>query len=216
MVYDTCRTCKGDTKKHMGTFDYVDIGTSSFDTALDIRKRGETVLLVEPLWSYLDRLPDEEGVEKFCAAISDTVATRTKIFYIKPEVIEKYGFPEFIKGCNSINKPHPTVLSMLKACKLDPKDFITEEFVLTITFDQLLDMYDIKKIGFLKIDTEGHDHIILKDVINAIKNKRVQITKIKFEYNPFFGNIKELDELIKDQESGFTQAQLIDDNVTLT
>ena len=31
-----------------------------------------------------------------------------KIFYVKPENITKYNFPNWLRGCNSISKPHPS------------------------------------------------------------------------------------------------------------
>ncbi|MDO8604034.1 MAG: hypothetical protein Q7K40_01310, partial [bacterium] len=66
-------------------FDFVDIGTADFDTSLDERKRGQTVLLVEPIFAYLKNLPDGEGIFKANFAISNRHALRP-IFYIKPEV----------------------------------------------------------------------------------------------------------------------------------
>lgn len=196
-------------------FDFVDIGTSDFDTSLDKRKKGQTVLLVEPIFSYLKNLPDGEGIFKANFAISNRHALRP-IFYVKPDTIFGYNFPEWISGCNSLDRPHPTVERLLKESNLQKSfnDIVTVETVLLITFAKLVDLYEIKKIGFLKIDTEGHDHIILKDVLSMLKKKKIKIEKIKFEYDPFFGNTKELDKLIK--KSGFKKVELVNNNVTLS
>ena len=52
-------------------FDFVEIGTSDFDTNLDKRKKGQKILLVEPVKYYLDKLPNGEGIFKNNCAISD-------------------------------------------------------------------------------------------------------------------------------------------------
>ena len=54
-------------------------------------------------------------------------------------------------------------------------------------------MYNIERIGGLKIDTEGHDHFILKEVYDCV-SKGFKINSITFEYEPAFGNTKELDK----------------------
>jgi len=53
-------------------YDYVDIGSCDFDTAYDVAKSGDRVLLVEPIKYYLDRIPDRENQVKANVAISST------------------------------------------------------------------------------------------------------------------------------------------------
>ena len=196
-------------------FDFVDIGTSDFDTSLNQRDPGQTVLLVEPIFEYLSKLPDGEGIIKAPFAISSRNSYRP-MHYIDPEIIKEYKLPDFIRGCNSLGYQHPTVIRLLKECGLEDQyhEIVTVKTVRMITFEKLLNLYEIKKIGFLKIDTEGHDHIILKEVLARRKEKKVKIDKIKFEYNPVFGNTKELDKLIK--VSGYKTAEFVGDNVTLS
>jgi hypothetical protein len=196
-------------------FDFVDIGTSDFDTSLNERDPGQTVLLVEPVFEYLSRLSDGEGVLKAPFAISNRSGYRP-MHFIDPDTIREYNLPDFIRGCNSFGYQHPTVIKLLKECGVEDQyhEIVTVKTVRVITFEKLLNLYDIKKIGFLKIDTEGHDHIILKEVLARIKEKKVKIDKIKFEYNPVFGNTKELHRLIK--SSDFGNAEFTGDNWILS
>ena len=86
-------------RQRSNNFDFVDIGTSDFDTSVDFLKPGQKVLLVEPLKYYLDRLPDGPGIFKANYAISTKIRTGY-MFYVEEELIHKYGLPNWIRGCN--------------------------------------------------------------------------------------------------------------------
>lgn len=177
-------------------FNFVDIGTSDFGTSVKNKKNGQTVLLVEPLAFYLNALPNIEGVTKANFAISDQDAI-IKIFYITPANIIKYNLPRGFKGCNSIGKEHPTVVKYLTDYSL-PLDIIESQEVKVISFSSLISRYNIEEIGRLKIDTEGHDHIILRNVLTVIHQLNFKIKEITFEYEPSFGNTVELELIVKD------------------
>ena len=56
--------------------------------------------------------------------------------------------------------------------------------VKTISWKTLISEYKIRSIDYLKIDTEGHDHIILKSYFEECKkNPKLYANKILFEYN---------------------------------
>lgn len=192
-------------------FDYVDIGTSDFDTAISWMKKGEKVLLVEPILRYLSNLPEGEGIYKANFAISNRSAYRP-IFYLSEKAIQQMGLPGFLKGCNSLDFPHKTVIDAITMTG-NSLSAISQSIVRLITFKQLIELYDITSIGKLKIDTEGHDHIILKDVLKEVENG-MKIGSITVEYMQQFGNIIALDELFK--TSGYHRATLANDNVTLS
>ena len=122
-------------------FDYVDIGTCDFETSLDVKKEGETILLVEPLLYYLNKLPDGPGITKANLAVSDKKC-EGKIYYVEEEDIKKYDLPFWIVGCNRFNEPHPTVAGIIRdyrAKKDDlPDDIIKVSDCLTVTFKELL------------------------------------------------------------------------------
>jgi len=147
-------------------FDYIDIGTSDFDTSLDLMKEGEKILLIEPVKYYFDNIQLRPGVYKINCAVSNK-SGHGKIFYVNPQIIKKYGMPDWIRGCNSFNKSHETVLRFFREKGLLPE--IECESVGVLSFKDIVKLFKIISIGFLKIDTEGHDHIILEDVFKCIK-----------------------------------------------
>lgn len=175
-------------------FDFVDIGTSDFDTSLDVKKPNQNILLVEPIFSYLKNLPDGRNIYKAPFAISDEEGWG-KMFYLKQDIIKQYNFPDWIKGCNSLDKKHVTILKLLKEFGL-PENLISEEEIRVINFGRLIYLYDITDIDFLKIDTEGHDHLVLKSVLKCLENKKIKINKIKFEFNDAFNNTEQLKKII--------------------
>lgn len=169
------------SKDPKGLYDTIEIGTSDFDISNGKFDKNKDYILVEPLKFYLDKLPNDENISKVNAAISDS-NSETTVYYISEENIKKYNLPDWVKGCNSIKDPHPTILKLIKDKSL-PKDIIEKIKIKTITFESLVKQFDIKYIGNLKIDTEGHDHIILKDVLKYLTTNKINIKNIEFEYN---------------------------------
>ena len=190
-------------------FDFVEIGTSDFDTNLDKRKKGQKILLVEPVKYYLDKLPNGEGIFKNNCAISDK-SGKGEIYYVDDEIIKKYNMPNWMRGCNSFNKPHETVLRFFNELKT-PVEFKIDN-VAVLSFVDLINLYNITKIDKLKIDTEGHDHVVLKSVIDCMQ-KGLKIKEIKIEYDPFFGNTDEINTLVL--TSGCSAVSLIGNNVIM-
>lgn len=169
-------------------FDCVDIGTSDFDTS-----SGQgLVLLVEPLKYYLDRIPDAAGTKKINCAISDDPGQEF-MYYIPDTVIEQYSLPWWLRGCNSLGKPHPTAQIVQDELGLE---LMVREPVDVISFDMLVDQENITSIGLLKIDTEGHDHIILRSVFNCLSARDLEIDQIEIEYKREFENLDQLNDCI--------------------
>jgi len=77
-------------------------------------------------------------------------------------------------------------------------------------------LYDITEIDTIKIDTEGHDHIILQNMIFENIFDELNVRTIKFEYIKEFGNTEYLDKCIKTLiEMGYINCGLLGDNMTL-
>ena len=161
-------------------FDFIEIGTSDFDTLIEKCNNNEVGLCVEPLNEYLRRLPDKPKVIKANYALSDT-SGYAKIFYVKPQDIVKYNLPNWVRGCNSLNFPHPTIKKLLG----DKHDNIIKvENIHLITWRKLISLYKIESIKYLKIDTEGHDGVILEEYYKeCIKNPSLLANTILFENN---------------------------------
>ena len=176
-------------------YDYVDIGTSDFEHSGELINNVK-VLLVEPLMCYYNKLPNKDNITKANYAISNFIGS-TKIYYIDPDDIKKYDLPEFLKGCNSIINEHNTALYELKKTNLE--HLYKCETVKVITLENLFSQYNVSSITNLKIDTEGHDHIILKQVLELVKEDFL-INTIQFEYfvfGDFFNNVAELNLLLE-------------------
>jgi len=169
-------------------FKFVDIGTSDFDIRAREICSGEKILLVEPLFYYLRNLPDGEGIFKSNFAVSDECGFG-KMYYVKSEIIKEYNLPDWFRGCNSLNYKHPTVVRILNKLK-KPETLISAEEVRILSFRKLIDIYGISSIDSLKIDTEGHDFVILNDVYQSILNG-FSIREIQFEYIEEFDGVKD-------------------------
>jgi FkbM family methyltransferase len=173
-------------------YDYVDIGSCDFDTAYDVAKSGDRVLLVEPIKYYLDRIPDRENQVKANVAISSTTG-QIPVYYVPDVSIHLFDLPSWTRGCNSVGQRHPTVDRLLEARGLN-LNIVNKNIVEVISFKELCDRYDITEIGKLKIDTEGHEQYILPSVLEMIW-EGMRIEEIKFENQEALGNKPFLDEL---------------------
>lgn len=89
------------------------------------------------------------------AAISEKSGPRT-IYRLRKT---KDGLPWFYERLASF---HKEVLIKHKIFIPNIEDYIIEETINCITFNQLIHKYNIQKIDLLLIDTEGHDYSILK------------------------------------------------------
>jgi len=158
-------------------YDFIEIGTSDFETLLQTTK-GQIGLSIEPLKLYLDRLPKNSHVIKVNCAISDRNGI-TDVFWVDPNDIEFYGLPIYLKGCNTIIRPHTTTSRILKEENLE--FLLNQSQCEMITWDELVSRYDIESLDLLKIDTEGHDCVIINNILNS--HSKILPKKIWFESN---------------------------------
>ena len=87
-------------------YDFIEIGTSDFDTQIELSDENTVGLTIEPLKFYLDKLPNKSNVKKLQVAISDS-DSEIDIYYIPEERIHEYSLPWWVRGSNSVSKPHP-------------------------------------------------------------------------------------------------------------
>jgi FkbM family methyltransferase len=193
-------------------YDYVDIGTCDFDTAADVAKDDEKVLLVEPVQYYLDRIPNSNYV-KVNLAISDKPG-KLPVYFVPEVTINTLVLPGWIRGCNSLGSRHPTVDAVLLDMGL-PLGLVNTTQVEVVTFKELCSRYQITEIGKLKIDTEGHEQFILPGVLNMVESGML-IKEIKFENQETLGNKKLLDSLVIDfVDLGYTLSEVTEMDTTL-
>jgi hypothetical protein len=156
--------------------DYIEIGTSDFDTL--VQKTDLKGISIDPLSIYLDRLPNKNNNIKLNVAISDFDG-QCDVYYISPEDIEKHNLPNWLRGCNSIMKPHPSALEILIEFGLT--NIYQHKKIDVLTWDTLIRTKNIIGVDYLKIDTEGHDSIIVKSILDSTTN--ILPKKIEFETN---------------------------------
>lgn len=150
----------------------VEVGTSDFRT----QAGKEDGLFIEPVKYYFDRLPE---CRKLNIAVSDNIGT-TFCTYLTLEDIRKLGLPDWVRGCNKLGRIHPTVEGLLndKGISLD---VIRRQEVNVDTLTNILERNEIFEIDFLKIDTEGHDCIILQNFFDTWNYQMPE--RIQFEAN---------------------------------
>ncbi len=170
------------TRKALRHYDFIEIGTSDFNTLIQKAKEHTVGLSVEPMIEYLNRLPDRPTVVKVNAAVSEHSGFMD-IYYIPDDVRISNKLPSWMKGTNKIGAPHPTVVRYLNKHEL-PLSLITHQRVPVLSVERLFRKYRVGSLDYLKIDTEGHDSIIMNAYLNLIERKPALCAKrILFESN---------------------------------
>jgi GR25 family glycosyltransferase involved in LPS biosynthesis len=189
-------------------YDYIEIGTSDFETMVEYMGDDKLGLSIDPMQMYLNRLPEKSNNKKINVAISDTNYT-TNVYYISLEDIETNNFPEWVKRCNSIDKPHPSINAFLKERNLE--HILKCEPIECISFEELVNRYDIIDIDFLKVDTEGNDITILNNMLKT----NVRPKKIYFEANSLYNDTEIVSMIKKLEESNYHLVHRDFNNVTM-
>lgn len=174
--------------------DFIEIGTSDFGTEIEINDN-KIGISVEAIKYYIDKLPNKTGCIKINNGISNFNGEIT-INYISIEDIQKYKLPNWVRGCNSVNNYHPTVTKLLLDKDIQIKDIAISYTVPCKTLLFLLTEYDVLGFYLLKIDTEGHDCIILEHFFKNNKSNNLLPHKIIFESN-ILTNKKYIDNIIE-------------------
>jgi FkbM family methyltransferase len=181
----------------MSNFGLVVIGAChGFDLVQDVNKLKKPVLLVEPL-DYNFKLlkknfQDYENIYFEQSFISNN--SKSIIFYyVKEDSIKKLG-KHWASGIGSFSKEH-ILNHKSKRFQIEESDIGSMD-IISQTFNQLCEKYNIDTIDNLLIDVEGHEMSILK----SIDFNKILISEIKFEFKHLtstFNYENSLDELIK-------------------
>jgi len=166
-------------------FDFIEIGTCDFDTQIASAPQTARGLSVEPVGRYLDVLPSPPNVIKLVEAVSDQEGFCEAVFVSREDIL-KYELPTWLAGCTRIDDIHPIIQGYLNSKQL-PLERIQREQVPMTTLDKLYERFNIGSVGYLKIDTEGHDTIILdgfaRDFVTNARDRSWLPKKIFFESN---------------------------------
>ena len=162
-------------------FDFIEIGTSDFDTEIQ-KKDNKVGISIEAVKYYLDKLPSKQDCIKLNMGISNFNGDIT-INYLSSDVIEQYNLPRWVRGCNSVNSYHPTVTKLLLSKGIQISDIVTSYSVPCKTLLTVLQEHNVNGLYLLKIDTEGHDYIILEHFLKNNEDNNLLPHKIIFESN---------------------------------
>jgi len=181
-IYDFVRRKQINIENENKFLDFIEIGTSDFDT--EIQKNDTKVgFSIEPIKYYIDRLPKKKGCVKLNIAISDNNKS-VNVYYVPEANILKYNLPEWIRGCNSINDFHPTIIkNNLLPPGINQTDITNVDVVRCSKLIDVFHDYNIEGVYFLKVDTEGHDCTILEHFLNNFDDNMFLPHTILFESN---------------------------------
>jgi len=196
-------------------YDHVDIGTCDFDVADGVFSPEKNYLLVEPMSEYLDKLPTGENIKKENSACSSECGS-FQIFYVPEYTILELNLPLWIKGCSKVNEPHKVVLNYLNAVGI-VESIIKSKTINVISFKKLVEKYNIEHITNLKIDTEGHDHIIFNEVGLLLRSNKISCDSITLEYIiGRYGNTDQIDNIAYSLRKTFPKIKIQSENLTLS
>lgn len=136
-------------------YDFIEIGTSDFDTLVERSAEDAIGICVEPVSYYLNRLPDRKNVKKVHAALGLTSGFDT-VYYLADDQIKENDWPQWLRGCNTIGAPHPIALDYSSAFK-------AEQNVRVYSWIDFIVKYSVDSVGILKLDTEGSDLALIKE-----------------------------------------------------
>ena len=147
----------------------------------------QNILLVEPVPYNYNKLK-----ERFISSNNIQICTNaifsehkiSKFYYVNEKSISKLG-KHWASGIGSFNKNH-ILDHRTKRFKIEDED-IDEIEIEFITFDGLIEKFEIESIDKLQIDVEGAEYEILK----SINFKKTDINSIQFESKHFDGTFRE-------------------------
>jgi hypothetical protein len=168
----------------MRHFDFVEIGTSYFESAGE--QPFKNGLSVEPVAEYLYRLPELPGRVKVNAAAlaeEDMPPTRSVDLHLVPEAtIKALDLGYWLAGCNSINTPHPLHTRYMNpdshflakrpekltcaSMDLVSLGLVETRKVPAVTYAELVAGHGVASVGLLKIDIEGYDLVLLGSILD--------------------------------------------------
>jgi hypothetical protein len=147
-------------------YDFVEIGTSNFDTLIETATDITVGISIEPIQYYLDQLPNPPRVTKLKCAVSRSNRSETlEVYYVPEHLVHEHGLPDWLRGCNSIGDYHR------QHHLLNVKHLVVRDQVQCVPIGTLFDQQNITELDYLKIDTEGSDCDIMLHLLDYLKTQ---------------------------------------------
>lgn len=186
-------------------YHFIDIGCGHYSVSSDIYGTSDDIfgMYVEPIKEYLNVLPSGKNIIKENCAIHDQsgVFEFNAAIVNNPKYFSNVKMIEIVKNkqlYENYNRKYPGSANSsflnVKDCWQNYKKKI---LVKTMTLKELFIKHNVTEIEYLKIDVEGYEESLLKQLYELMILNRVKIShKIKFEYN-HLSNLNVLNELTK-------------------
>jgi len=161
-------------------YDFVEIGTSNFNTLIETATDTTVGLSIEPIQYYLDCLPNPLNVKKLNCAVSRTNQEEMLcVYYVPEKVIAEYHLPDWLRGCNAVGEYH------FQHTALEIESLVHRQTVACLPIGQIFEQNNISELTYLKIDTEGSDCAIMLHLATYLKTQPQSRypKKIMFESN---------------------------------
>lgn len=156
----------------------LDLGANlGFFSLYALEKGASKVYAVEPVESTFNYLCKNTNFTDKIKCINCAAGSETKNSIIR--------FAEEMSGCSTLTDMHNNT----------PRNFIDEN-IKVVNINELLEKHNIDKIDFLKIDVEGFEYDILKELSREFLKKNVK--KIAIELHNFKDKIDTLKYKLKD------------------
>ena len=137
-------------------YNFIEIGTSNFDTLIQAATDATVGLSIEPIQYYLDQLPNPTNVKKINCAVSRTNQNEIlHVYYVPEDVIVEQQLPAWLKGCNAVGEYH------FQHTDLGIEHLVHKQLVPCLPIGTIFDQNDVSELDYLKIDTEGSDCAIM-------------------------------------------------------
>ena len=152
--------------------DFIEIGTSDFESVSQSAPSTAKGLAVEAMPVYLKRLQVQAQVAKLNAAVvgKGSMPDHVNMFYVDPGDISRFKLPYWMKGCNQVGRPHQEARSELRRRGLT--DLMRNASIPTASFGQIVRDRGIRSVGLLKVDVEGLEGPILRDAQDLCEQTR--------------------------------------------
>ena len=192
----------------MVDLDFIEIGTADFDTLIQVATPEQKGISIEAVPHYINKLPNIPNVTKLNVAIVTEKQRQENpyinVYYVPEHTIWQYGLGDWMKGCNSVGRPHdfhsryfhnPSIWhhatdeerASFPTRDLVSEGLVREEHIPCLTYSMLMKQFDIGRVKLLKTDTEGQDAELLIDIIQNYYIDNIKLNdlpeKIMFEDN---------------------------------
>lgn len=170
--------------KHENTgsrnIDFIEIGTSFFETMSHSAKNHTTGISIEPIKIYQDSLLIRPNIKKISAAVS-VVSTWADVYYFPPDFLlslsnNSMAYKGFF-GMGCLNKIHPMIImsypTPTNVYKKSQLFSMRRDVVPIKTIQQVYEENDLHMVGILKTDCESHDVHIINSALDFYDKSKI-------------------------------------------